>query len=265
MALNRQHIAAAPAAEPARISVVVCAYNEERYVKACLHSVLAQSRQPDEVLVVNNASTDGTRRIAERIEGVEVIDEWRRGLVRAREAGRRHTTGDLLVYLDADSRLPLGWLEMVERAFRRRPGLVGLSGAFRFYDWDSWGRFLVWLYDSTVAPLTHGLVHHVLGIGAVFYGGAFCVRRQALDAIGGFDTTIEFHGEDTNLGRRLTAVGTVKLTSRRPVFTSARRYRACGKRAVFRLYIRNFCSELLRHRPRDTQHVDVRVSVPGPR
>jgi hypothetical protein len=40
---------------------------------------------------------------------------------------------------------------------------------------------------------------------------------------------------------------------------------ACGKRAVFRLYIRNFCSELLRHRPRDTQHLDVRVSVPGPR
>ena len=146
MALSPQHAASAPAAEPARISVVVCAYNEERYVKACLHSVLAQSRQPDQVLLVNNASTDGTRRIAERIEGVEVIDECRRGLVRARETGRRHATGDLLVYLDADSRLPLGWLEMVERAFRRRPGLVGLSGAFRFYDWDCWGRFLVWLY-----------------------------------------------------------------------------------------------------------------------
>ena len=264
MALSPQHAASAPAAEPARISVVVCAYNEERYVKACLHSVLAQSRQPDQVLLVNNASTDGTRRIAERIEGVEVIDECRRGLVRARDRptarhrrpprlpGRRLAAAARLAR-DGRARLPPA----------ARPGRVVRS--LPVLRLGCWGRFLVWLYGSTVAPLTHGLVHHVLGIGAVFYGGAFCVRRQALEAIGGFDTTIEFHGEDTNLGRRLTAVGTVKLTSRRPVFTSARRYHACGKRAVFRLYLRNFFSELVRHRPRDTRHVDVRVSVPGPR
>jgi glycosyltransferase involved in cell wall biosynthesis len=253
----RQRAARRP--ERALISVIVCAYNEEDYLQGCLRSVLAQSRQPDQVLVVNNGSTDATRRVAEAFARVEVIDEWGRGLVRAREAGRRCATGDLLVYLDADSRLPPGWLETIDRTFSRRPLLVGLSGAFRFYDWDDWGRVLVRVYDWSVAPLTHILVHHVLGIGAVFYGGAFCVRRWALDAIGGFDTRIEFHGEDTNLGRRLTAVGTVKLTLRRPVLTSARRYHACGTWAVFRLYARNFCWELLRHRPRDTRHVDVRA------
>jgi GT2 family glycosyltransferase len=45
----------------------------------------------------------------------------------------------------------------------------------------------------------------------VFYGGNFAVRREALDRIGGFDTSIEFHGEDTNLGRRLFAIGKVGL------------------------------------------------------
>jgi cellulose synthase/poly-beta-1,6-N-acetylglucosamine synthase-like glycosyltransferase len=45
----------------------------------------------------------------------------------------------------------------------------------------------------------------------IFYGGNFAVRREALDAIGGFDTRIEFHGEDTDLGRRLFAIGKVNL------------------------------------------------------
>jgi glycosyltransferase involved in cell wall biosynthesis len=249
-----------PDAHRPRISVIVCAYNEEECLPACLHSVLAQSRPADQLLVVNNGSTDGTRTVAERTPGVEVVDERRRGLVLARETGRRYARGDLLVYLDADSRLPLDWLDMVERAFRRRPGLVGLSGAFRFYDWhDRGGRALVRLYDCTVAPLTHLVVHYVLGIGAVFYGGAFCVRRWALDAIEGFDTSIDFHGEDANLGRRLTKVGSVRLNVRRRVFTSARRFHACGTSAVFRLYARNFWWELLRHRPRDTGHVDIRA------
>jgi glycosyltransferase involved in cell wall biosynthesis len=242
-----------------RVSVIVCAYNEERYLKTCLHSVMAQSRPPDEVIVVDNGSGDATRAIAESFPDVIVVEEPHRGLVRAREAGWRRSGGDLLVYLDADSRLPFEWLARAERAFVRRPDLVGLSGAFRYYDWEAPGRFLLALYDYTVAPATHVLVHDVLGIGAVFYGGGFCVRRDALESIGGFDTTIEFHGEDTNLGRRLAQVGTVALSLRCVTYTSARRFRAMGTRQVVGLYLRNFCSEILRHRPSETRHVDVRV------
>ena len=47
------------------------------------------------------------------------------------------------------------------------------------------------------------------------------------------------------------------------LYTSARRYIAMGKGAVFRLYVRNFTSELLHHRPKDTTHVDVRTLMPG--
>ena len=51
------------------ISVVVCAHNEERYIAACLHSLLAQTRLPDEILVINNASGDRTGEIAARVPG----------------------------------------------------------------------------------------------------------------------------------------------------------------------------------------------------
>ena len=114
-----------------KLSVVVCAHNEARYLPACLHSVLAQSRLPDDILVINNASTDETRAVAEQIPGVRVVDEPRKGLVVAREAARRLTAGDILVYLDADCRAPLTWLERIEARFTRDPRLVALSGPYR--------------------------------------------------------------------------------------------------------------------------------------
>jgi glycosyltransferase involved in cell wall biosynthesis len=240
------------------ITVVVCAHNEEHFIAACLHSLLAQTRRPDEIILINNASADRTGAVARAVPGVRVIDEPRRGLVVARERGRREATGDILVYVDADCRAPLTWLERVESRFARDVELLALSGNYRFYDWDWWGRTLLRAYDFTLGPATHVLVKYILRMGVVFYGGNFAVRRDALDRIGGFDTTIEFHGEDTNLGRRLFRIGNVDLRYDCYLYTSARRYNAMGKSAVFRLYVRNFISEILHHRPKDTVHLDVR-------
>jgi glycosyltransferase involved in cell wall biosynthesis len=242
-----------------RISVIVCAHNESRYISCCLHSLLAQIRPPDELLVVDNASTDETAALARAIPHVRVVEERRKGLVIARETGRLAASGDLLVYVDADCRAPLTWLVRIERRFARDPYLIGMSGPYRFYDWDRSGRALIRAYDLTLAPATQLLVKHILRIGTVFYGGNFAVRRAALQAIGGFDTSIEFHGEDTNLGRRLIRVGKVRLCADCYLYTSARRYIAMGRWAVCRLYVRNFVSEILRHRPRDTSHLDVRI------
>ena len=190
----------------------------------CLHSLLAQTRLPDGILVINNASSDRTRDVAIAIPGVRVIDESQKGLVMARERGRLEARGDLLVYVDADCRAPIDWLRRVAAQFERRSELLALSGNYRFYDWDWWGRALICAYDLTLGPAAHVLVKYVLRLGVVFYGGNFAVRREALAAIGGFDTSIEFHGEDTNLGRRLFACGLVVLRYDCYVHTSARRF-----------------------------------------
>jgi glycosyltransferase involved in cell wall biosynthesis len=237
----------------------LCAYNEAPCLPACLYSLLAQTRSPDEIVVVDNASTDETGAVARAVPGVRVVDEPVKGLVVAREAARVAATGDILAYVDADCRVPLQWLERIERRFRGRAAVVAVTGPYRFYDWDLTGRALLRTYDCLVAPPTHLLIHYGLGLGAVLYGGNFAVRREALDRIGGFDRSVEFHGEDTNLGRRLTPLGTVELARECWAWTSARRYRAMGKRRVFGLYVRNFWSEILRHRPADSEHIDVRA------
>ena len=240
-------------------TVIVCAYNEARLLPGCLYSLRAQTRPPEEILVVNNASTDDTASAARAVPGVRVVDEPVKGLVTARETARRLTQSDVAVYIDADCRAPIVWLERLAARFDRADGPIAVTGPYRFYDWDWTGRTLIRLYDYLVAPPTHALVHHGLGIGAILYGGNFAVRTAALARIGGFDRTIEFHGEDTNLGRRLTPLGRIDVARDCWVWTSARRYRAMGKSAVFGLYVRNFWSEILRHRPADEDHLDVRV------
>jgi len=241
------------------VTVIVCAYNEARLLPACLYALLAQTRLADEIIVVNNASTDETGDVARVVPGVRVIDERAKGLVVARETARRAAAGEILAYVDADCRAPIMWLACVMARFEKAGAPVAVTGPYRFYDWDWSGRTLLWLYDAVVAPPTHAFVHRGLGIGAILYGGNFAVRAAALQQIDGFDRSIEFHGEDTNLGRRLTPLGRVDLARECWVWTSARRYVAMGKAAVFGLYVRNFWSEILRHRPSDRAHLDVRT------
>jgi glycosyltransferase involved in cell wall biosynthesis len=240
------------------ITVIVCAYNEATFLSACLYSLLSQTRPPNEIIVIDNASADATSEIARGVPGVTVIREERKGLVVARETARQAARGEVLAYVDADCRAPLRWLETIERPFAA-PDVVAVTGPYRFYDWDRTGRVLIRLYDWVVAPPTHVLVHGLFGVGAILYGGNFAVRRDALARIGGFDSSIEFHGEDTNLGRRLTPIGRVVMRRDCWVWTSARRYRAMGKLTVFGIYVRNFWSEILRHRPADRDHLDVRA------
>ena len=205
------------------ITAIVCAYNEARVLPACLHSLLAQTRPPDEILVVNNASVDETAAVARAVPGVRVVDEPAKGLVLARETGRLAASGDILAYIDADCRVPLLWMARVERRFLRHPSPVAVTGPYRFYDWDWMGRTLIRAYDFLVAPPTHALVHDLFGAGAILYGGNFAVTREGLERIAGFDPSIEFHGEDTNLGRRLTPLGSIDLAPECWVWTSARR------------------------------------------
>jgi glycosyltransferase involved in cell wall biosynthesis len=119
---------------PFRITAIVCAYNEEKTLPAAVHSLLAQTRPPDEVIVVNNASTDRTPAAAMRIPDVRVVDEPEKGLMKARARGAAASNGDVLLYIDADCRARLRLVEQVERRLDRTPHVVAVTGPYKFYD-----------------------------------------------------------------------------------------------------------------------------------
>lgn len=116
---------------PLRISVVVPARDEEDRLPRCLASLAAQTRLPDEVVVVDNASGDATARLA-AAAGARVVHEAERGIWPAAAAGYDAATGDVIARVDADTVLPPGWLARVETLLAEDPGCAAVTGPGRF-------------------------------------------------------------------------------------------------------------------------------------
>ena len=105
--------------EGGALSIVIPALNEELLLGGLLSDLAAQSRPPDEVFVVDAGSDDATIAVAERFPFVEVVKSTPPVAV-GRNAGGRRTSGDVIVFLDADARLPGGFLERFVAEFSRR-------------------------------------------------------------------------------------------------------------------------------------------------
>jgi len=254
-----------------RLSFVVPAYNEEAYLPACLESILSQidlASNSCEIIVVNNASTDRTREVALRYPGVTVVDEPRKGLTFARQAGFAASTGNLIANVDADSRLTPGWVAKVLATFAeadatralhpdtQRP-LAAFSGPLVYYDLTPRQRRLVHIFYMT-AWATYVINRYLLRVGSMVQGGNFVVNRSALDAIGGFNTAISFYGEDTDIARRLNAVGEVRFTFDLKMSSSARRLKSEGMITMAARYSINYLWTTFFKRPFTDTYVDIR-------
>ncbi len=260
-----------------RLSFVVPAYNEEAYLPACLESILSQitnlSADACEIIVVNNASTDRTREVALRYPGVTVVDEPRKGLTFARQAGFAASSGGLIANVDADSRLTPGWVANVLTTFTEaealhaikpeaRP-LVSLSGPLVYYDLTPRQRRLVHVFYMT-AWTTYAINRYLLRVGSMVQGGNFVVSREALASIGGFNTTISFYGEDTDIARRLNDVGEVRFTFDLKMSSSARRLKSEGMLTMAARYSINYLWTTFLKRPYSNTYLDIREAVITP-
>jgi glycosyltransferase involved in cell wall biosynthesis len=114
------------------LTIVIPAYNEQGYIKACLDSIKNQSVMPDEVIVVDNNSTDKTVEIANKYPFVKVIHEKRQHQVFAQAAGFNLAKGDIIGRIDADSILPPDWVSKVKEAFNNRDTIAITGGAIPY-------------------------------------------------------------------------------------------------------------------------------------
>ena len=235
------------------ISLVIPAYNEEKYISDCLRHALNQSGHAFfEIIVIDNASTDATAAIAEKFSGVRVVREEHKGLTRARQRGFLEARGDILAFVDADTRMPYGWGETIAYEFAADAKLACLSGPYYYYDVVGWQKALVWLYWHILALPVYWIV------GYMAVGGNFAISRSVLERMNGFDESIEFYGEDTDIARRARRFGQVKFSSRLVMPTSGRRLIGQGILRAGFLYVANFVSEVLLKRPVTKKYIDVR-------
>jgi glycosyltransferase involved in cell wall biosynthesis len=237
--------------ENIKISFVIPAYNEEKFIGKCLDSVLAQIQKEKilaEVIVVNNNSIDKTKEIALSFPGVIVIDESKRGSNSARQAGFLKSKGELIANIDADTILTDGWIKKVLEEFEKDKNLVALSGPQIYYDVDK-----ITLLEQKIfyffAFLSYLFNKYILNIGSLIQGGNFVVKKEALLKVGGFNTQILFWGDDTDTAKRLHKIGNVKFTLKLPIYASGRRLKREGKFKTVGRYVINYFYILFFNKP----------------
>lgn len=204
------------------ISVVIPAFNEERYIADCISSVKAQVVDKQfEIIVVDNASEDRTSEIA-KAEGVKVIFEKNKGLSYARQAGLDLAKGLILVYFDADTRIPQGWLQTIIDYLEAHTNVVGVCGNFRYYDGRWIDNLSLFLFQKIIVPIVI-MILRVFGKPDIFFGPNMVLRTDALRMAGGVNRDFKFYGEDAGIAQRLGTQGKVRLLQNKFVTTSARR------------------------------------------
>lgn len=212
--------------EPLKVSVVIPVYNEEKYIGACLESLMKQTVQADEIIVVNNNSTDNTLKIVKQYP-VRILKEKKQGMTPARNKGFNEAKYEIIARTDADTILPPNWIKRIKKSFVDEK-LVGLSGPAEFYDlpefihnshWQTksaWVKFIK-TYNSIVKQI---LKHDCLyGPNCSFRNAAW---KQIKNNICLDDKQVH---EDLDLSIHLATLGKIKFNNTLMVSTSVRRWK----------------------------------------
>lgn len=200
------------------ISVIIPAYNEAKYLPETLKRIrtaLSATDCPSEIVVVDNESEDETGQLAAKF-GAKVFTEKEHNISRVRNTGAKNSSGDCLVFIDADTLIPEALLGEIARAMRDEKCFGGaVSVAYETFE-RRWVRFylLGWKFWGEVFNTRQGAAQ-------------FC-RREAFLELGGYDERL-YMGEDVEFYWRLSKLakrkqGFVHFISHLKVKTSARRF-----------------------------------------
>jgi N-acetylglucosaminyl-diphospho-decaprenol L-rhamnosyltransferase len=192
------------------IAVVVVTYENARGIAANLPALVAQLESDDELVVVDNASRDGTAAaVQEAVARARVLEQDRNlGFAGGCNAGAAACTAPLMLFLNPDAEIATGCLDALRHAAGERPG------------WGAWQALVTMRRGREIN--SSGGVTHFLGMGwagscgepveaapggpaevSFASGAALVVRREAWLAVGGFEERYFMYGEDLDLGLRM--------------------------------------------------------------
>lgn len=208
-----------------KISVIVPAYNEEKFISVALQSIKMQSRPADEILVIDNNSTDNTVKIAKKF-GAKVITEKRQGPQFAVATGFIMASGDIVCATDADTIVPSDWIERIEEIIgHKRCAITGPC-----------------VYPDAPAPIQFGVEvlpkFYGFGYRGELIGANFAFWKDFYREIGGVST--DFASWDIDLGDKARKAGKLYYDPNLVVSTSGRRFNDNNIAKVLTKYYLNY-------------------------
>ena len=179
-------------------SIVIPAYNREALLPRALQSVLGQTMQDFELIVVDEGSTDATARVVQDVEDprVRYIHQENSGAAAARNNGASNATGRYLTFLDSDDEAMPHWLETLRLALESTGAEIvccGLEKAGDGAEIEKKGRLLL---PEELGPMFFNAV------GKFTNGGVFAMRTEVFEAVGGYTPELR-SGQHTELAMRL--------------------------------------------------------------
>jgi len=157
-----------------RISVVIPVKDDDTELARCLHALAQQTRAADEIVVVDNGSTDASARVA-RAFGARLVRCETPGIPAASAAGYDAAEGDVILRLDADCVPDPSWTRVMAEAFAARPDVAAFTGGARFIDGPpAWRAPLATLYLGAYAVVMIATLGHL-----PLFGSNLGLRREA--------------------------------------------------------------------------------------
>lgn len=161
-----------------KITVLIPCHNEEKSIQACVQSCLDQTRPPDEIVVVNDGSTDASRKILEGFgKKIKLVNRFQTNSNKsyAQEAGLKHVTGDVFIATDGDTLLDEHFVERIEKDFHDE-NVAAVGGYVKSirYNWMTACR----AYDYAVGQNIHKQAQSILGFMLVIPGAAGAFRTE---------------------------------------------------------------------------------------
>jgi glycosyltransferase involved in cell wall biosynthesis len=247
--IRRRSKRAALDAGRTRISVIIPTKNEEKLLEACLQEFTPELRREFdlEVIVSDGGSRDATIGIAAAYADKIATHEdavRRQTIAEGRNRGAALATGDLFVFLNADSSLaePKSFLSRIRTRFALDPALEALAVKVKIAPAER--RFSDMIFHTFFNSYVRLLNLFGIGMGR---GECQIVRREAFEALGGYNGALAA-GEDFEFYKRIKQFGKIRYDSKLLVYESPRRFRKFGYLKVFTQWTRNGLSVLITKR-----------------
>ncbi len=231
------------------ISVIIPAYNEEKYLPLCLDALKKQNFKGKlEIIVVDNGSSDRTADVA-RGYGIRVVTEKHRGITWARQKGLEESRGDIIVAVDADMVLTPNWLTLAVKNLKANPKTAAVKGTVFYYGVKNQETEALLNFFNLTLCLFEVVIKNLVRRGILSPCGSLAVKREFLLKAGGWNREIDFYGEDLDLVNRLMKISRVKYLPHLVSYTSFRRFRKEGLVKTYLNYSLNGLWLILFRRP----------------